>query len=131
MLNFGVVLHDTIDCIERVQTKYFKYLLGVKNSTCSLVFYDELGRFLMYVTQHIRLIKYWQRLVNLSNNALVKTAYLTLVSLSNWGFDTWATKVQTILHKYNFSQYWFCNDLQMLNLLRNLKVEYMILLNSF
>ena len=95
-----------IDKIEKVQLKYLKFILGVKQGTCSDAIYGETGRFPLYLNQIIKMIKYWIRIIKMQDSKLVKIAYLTLLDLDSSGFSNWVSKVRNILTNNNFSNIW-------------------------
>ena len=108
ILNYGSELwckNNEIPCIERVQLKFIKYILGVKSSTCTVATLGETGRFPIVLSQHIKLLKYWVRILQLDNSKLVKKAMLTLRSLTSAGFSTWLSKVEDLLSKNNFHDF--------------------------
>ena len=77
ILHYGFELWDNqreIQCIERVQLRYLKYILGGKDSTCSSEEYGEFGRFPFYITHAINIVKYWgwRWLLSLHSNSLAK-----------------------------------------------------------
>ena len=108
VLNYASEIWSTCKetpCIERVQLQFLKLLLGVKDSTCSVVIYGETGRFPVYVKQRCSLIKYWYRIVTKNKSTLVKKAYLMLKQLDSLGFTTWVSKIIELLYLFNFNQY--------------------------
>ena len=97
---------NPIDDIERVQLRFLKYMLGVKDSTCTAAVYGEVGRFPVHLTAMVNVIKYWIRILNADNNSLLKKAYMTIKHLDDAGHKTWASLVRGILAKYNFDDVW-------------------------
>ena len=81
-----------IPSIETVHYKFLKYVLGVKDSTCNLSILGETGRFPMYLTHIVKLIKYCIRLEYLSKDTLVSKAYSVQKSLFTAGFNVWLSK---------------------------------------
>ena len=47
-----------------------KSILCVKSSTSNMAVYGELGRFLLYISRYVRLIKYWIKVMK-SDNVLI------------------------------------------------------------
>ena len=94
------------DAIEKIQLRYMKFILGVKQSTCSLALYGELGRFPVHLKHMSNLVAYWIRLLKLPDNSLVKRSYHLLLDLDNSGFKTWAGKIREILTEFNMEKYW-------------------------
>ena len=67
--------------------------------------YGELGRFPLYISRYVRVIKYWIRLMK-SDNALIKELYLDIVYDVNRGLKNWASQVKMLLDMYGFSHIW-------------------------
>ena len=114
ILNYGSELwckSKEIQCIERVQLKFIKYLLGVKSSTCTLAVLGEVGRFPVAISQHIKLLKYWIRLLQTDDSKLVKKAFLTQRSLLDAGYVTWISKVEEICKLYNLEDFIHVSDI--------------------
>jgi hypothetical protein len=99
-----------IPCVERVQLRFLKYLLHVKDSTCTTAVLGESGRYPIYVTHLFKLIKYWCRIVSLNKNSLVRKAYDMLKSYTLMGYNTWSTKVQKALTSLGLKDYWYNED---------------------
>jgi exonuclease III len=92
--------------IESVQLKFLKFILGVKPSTSNLAVLGEMGRFPIVILQHVKLFKYWLRLVQLDNDKLVKKAFNVLYQLHRCGFYSWASKIFKLLEFYNLEYVW-------------------------
>ena len=90
-----------IQCIEKVQLKFIKFLQGVKSSTCNMAIYGETGRFPLYLYHKCKVIDYWIRLELLPENKLVKQSFNMIKNLHQCGFKTWLEKVENILKEAN------------------------------
>ena len=104
VLNYGSEIwckNKPMAVIETVQLKFLKFILGVKNSTCSDAIYGELGRFPLYLSQIVKLIKYWSRIIKLDKDKLVYKAYCTLIELDDYGFMNWVSSIRELLSLYN------------------------------
>ena len=78
-------------CIaDKSQIKYFKYILGVNKHTSKLAVLSETGRFPMYLSIILSMVKYLHRLEN-TYNLLLKEAYCLSEALHNGGTQTWYT----------------------------------------
>jgi hypothetical protein len=44
--------------IERIYLKFCKIILSVRNTTCTVCVYGELGRYPLFISRYIRIIKY-------------------------------------------------------------------------
>ena len=110
VLSYGCELwskYQEIHCIERVQLRFIKHLLGVKDTTCIKALYGEMGCFPLYIDHTIRLLKYWYRLAFSEKGTLIYAAYHSLRNLQLSGFNTWLGKVVTLLEKVNMSHLWY------------------------
>ena len=67
--------------------------------------YGELGRYPLYITRHVPIIKYWSKIV-LSNTVIITKLYNNLLSSNN--MNKWAYKVKSLLlvNSYGFSDVW-------------------------
>lgn len=75
---------------DRSQVKYLKYILGVNKYSSNLAVLSETGRFPMYFSIIISVVKYLFRLENTSNE-LLKQSYSLAKSLHYKGIQTWYT----------------------------------------
>ena len=98
--------YSPIDDIKRVQLRFLKYLLGVKDSTCTLAVYGELGRFPIHLNAVVNIVKYWIRILNCNDNSLVKKAFQTVKHPDDAAYKTWTSIVRNILERYNFAEVW-------------------------
>ena len=94
------------DEVEKVQLRFLKFMLGVKDSTCTTAVYGEVGRFPLQLDVNLRIVKYWIRILNDKEGSLVKKAFYTLKHLDDAGFTTWASSIRAILARYNFMNVW-------------------------
>ena len=60
--------------IERIHLKFLRYILNVKQSTSTISLYGELGRYPLYISRNVRIIKYWCKLLK-SENILLQQIY--------------------------------------------------------
>ena len=88
--------------LEHVLLNYCKVLLSVPRSSVNAAVLGELGVFPLYIDTQTRLIKYWLRLHNMSNDRIVKKAYDTAVAQEH----EWITHVQDILCRHGFQNIW-------------------------
>ena len=96
--------------IEKVHIRFLKQLLGVHKQTSNIAVYGELGRFPLYVTRNVRILKYWFKILN-SPDSLLYKVYLQQVEFLNVdaNFNCWATSVRNLLNELGFTYLW---DLQ-------------------
>ena len=65
-----------VECAEKLHRQFLKQLLGVRNSTSSMVVLAELGRYPVRFHFWQQILRYHNRAVQLPNNRLVKLALL-------------------------------------------------------
>jgi len=92
-----------IPVIEKVHLRFLKYILGVKNSTCTLAIYGELGRFPLHLQQMLATVKYWVRLETMPEDSIVKQTYNMVKGFDNAGYRTWISNVRDIFSMYDLS----------------------------
>ena len=88
--------------IERVHLKFCKNLLKVKQSTCSLAVYSELGRFPLFVNRYTRVIKYWAKVIQ-TDNFIIQRLYTEMLKQCLCGQQNWLINVKFLLDSYGFS----------------------------
>ena len=79
-LNYSSPVWGFLKCkdIERVHLKFCKSGLGVKQTTCTVTIYCELGRYPLYVQRYDQIIKYWLKIIR-SSNIVLSSAYASSV----------------------------------------------------
>ena len=93
-----------------------KRFLGVPLKAPNKAVYGELGRFPLVVNSQLRCIKYWFKLLQMSNERLPKQAYLMLVTLDKNGKRCLDTKVRELSSKTEFFFVWLIQGVQHLRL---------------
>jgi hypothetical protein len=68
---------------DRLQLKFYKYLLGVGKQCPDKAVFGELGELPIYTDILIQITKYWHRCLTLENNSLLRDAYLCSTDLEN------------------------------------------------
>ena len=91
--------------VETIHLKFCKRILAVKASTSNVSVYGDLGRYPLYITRYVRIIKYWVKLLT-TDNVLLQMVYRSLVNDCNNGISNWATSVKTLLDSFGFSHVW-------------------------
>jgi hypothetical protein len=92
--------------IERVHTKFCKWLLRVNTKTCNVMALGECGRYQMYTVYMVKPVKYWLRLLKMSNNRYPHQCYKLMYELDRNGRSNWASSVRCLLHKFGFNEVW-------------------------
>ena len=65
--------------------------------------YDELGRYLLYITRYKRIVKYWFNIMH-SDNIIIQNVYNdAFVDYLN-GKKNWVSDVKAIFDEFGFSE---------------------------
>ena len=91
--------------IERIHLKYLKSILNVKTTTFSASVYGELGCYPLSICRHVRIIKYWIKIIK-TENCIVKTIYTTMLNDAENGAKNWASNVSDLLNNHGFTYVW-------------------------
>ena len=70
-----------------------------------MALYGEIGRYPLYISRYVRIIKYWIKIVK-SENVIVNMFYKDMVDKANIGIKNWASQVKYLLDSYGFSYVW-------------------------
>ena len=102
--------------IEKVHLRYLKYVLGVKNTTSTLMVLGDTGRLPLSSETHTRIISNFQRLYNMHNERRVSEVFTSMSDLTYSGASTWIKSVTEIYNKYNckYDVYYSQNTLKMI-----------------
>ena len=94
--------------LDIVHIKFLKYVLGVRQNTPNQYVYGELGIYPLYVDRHLRMIKYWLKVVTSSQNSLIHIMYNKLKEESDndVGILNWASNIRNILQINGFGYVW-------------------------
>ena len=92
--------------IEDVQLKFCRMLLGVGSKTAKPTILGECGRHRLLVRCHLRVIKYWIKVIHLPNSTLIKACYDMLYLHCQRGRNNWASKVKHILYRIGYGYIW-------------------------
>ena len=82
--------------IENVHLSYLKSTLRVKETSCTNAIYAECGRVPVIIKQKFQVLKYWERMLKLNKDHIVKRSYECLRQLCDLGQTNWCTHVQNI-----------------------------------
>ena len=89
ILEYGSVIWytgDDVNDLEKINLKFKKATLGVRKQTPTPAIYWDTGRFPLIIRQHIKAVKYWCRILKLSQSHPVRNAYNMLLELDAIGF---------------------------------------------
>ena len=103
--------------IDKVQRKFCKWMLNVKQSTNNLAICSELGLYPMIIERQVRIIKYWIKLnSNESDNIILKTVYKCMIEDVSNGETNWLSNVKHLLEYNGFAEVWKYRDSVVSNL---------------
>jgi hypothetical protein len=108
VLSYGSEVWGFTKCqaIERVHLKFCKRILRVKQCASTAGVYGELGRYPLYITRYMRILKYWFKVTN-SENCILRTIYNVAKSdLLNKGCKNWVYNVKDMLCSNGFGYVW-------------------------
>ena len=97
------VRKDARDQIDVFFKQFLKYHMRVKNSTSDIIVYGETGTFPISITILANIFAFYHRLSNMSDHFLVKKVFTSLRHLSNGGFKTWISEVNSLASSNNIS----------------------------
>ena len=89
-----------IEDLERVQLKYLKNVLSVRQSTPDLAVYGETGQFPLHLRQQDQLVKYWLRIMSMPSDHVLKSIYDELIIFAEKGHNNFARKIIALLSQY-------------------------------
>ena len=92
--------------IELVHLYACKRFLGVKQCTNNVMVYGECGRYPLYVSQNMRIIKYWLKLLSMPCYRLPKKCYNMMLLYESHGAKNWVYKVKCLLNECGFGYVW-------------------------
>lgn len=100
--------HESMD-IERVHHDFCKYVLKITRQAPNAFVRGELGRYRIYNTRCMKLIKYWLRLLHLPNSRFPKVCYKLQCKWLDAKTQTncWAREVRDVLLRSGFCYAWY------------------------
>ena len=97
---------DSVNDLKKIHLKFIKSTLGVRKQTPTPAVYGDTGRFPLIIRQHIKAVKYWCRILDLSQNHPVRNAYNMLLELDGTGFTNWCSRIRAVLELTGLDQAW-------------------------
>ena len=94
------------ECIENVHIQFCKAYLGVGKTTPNALVLVECGRHELSVEYNVSVIKYWTKLLHMSNERYPKKCYLQLKAHADMGRTNWASCIKTLLFKLGYGYIW-------------------------
>ena len=83
-----------------------KKFLGVELRTPNDLVYGETNRYPIYINSAVSCIRYWLKLLKMTNDRLPKKAYNMLVELDVRNKNNWASKIRLCLNEMGFGYAW-------------------------
>lgn len=96
--------------IEKVQSRFCKYYIGLSQKTTDSLALGECGRMPLAVTYMTQAVKYWIKLTQMQNNRYPRQCYYMLRSLTEAGKSTWATHIKSLLFQHGFGHVWIADS---------------------
>ena len=90
--------------IEKIHLKFLKQLLGVHGKTPNTAVYGEFGRYPLLIMRHIRIIKYWFRIMKVPDSLMFKLVHMT--DENGNLVNSWSIEVKSLLSKLGFMYLW-------------------------
>ena len=97
---------DDVNDLEKNHPKFIKSTLGVRRQTSTSAIYGDTGRFPLIIRQHIKAVKYWCRIIQLSQSHPVKNAYNMHFELDGIGFTNWCSRIRSVFERTGLDQTW-------------------------
>lgn len=110
ILNYGCEVwgfHRAQD-IERVQLKFLKQILSVRQQTCNAAVYGELARFPLSLFRKIRIIRFWYKIKRYPGSLLYKV--YSMKNNNGMYINTWTLKVKELLDELGFTFMFDCEN---------------------
>ena len=73
--------------------------------TSNAAVYGELARYPLYILRHVKILKFWFRLIE-TDNVIVKEVYNMSLNDCNNGKTNWVTNVKNLLNQNGFNYVW-------------------------
>ena len=96
--------------IEKAQSRFCKYFIGLKQQTNDSFAIGECGRLPLVVCYTTKAIKYWIKLTQMANHRYPRQCYLMLKSLTEAGKTTWASHIKLLLFEKGFGHAWMAGS---------------------
>ena len=98
------IIHTAV--IDKVQTDYCKFILGLGKKASNTATLAELGRYFLDIEIKSKIIKFWYRIISLPEDNILFKSYKTAVELDDNGFCSWASTVRLILQNNGLNHIW-------------------------
>ena len=98
--------HQPFIVLEKAHLFACKRILNVSLNTPNKMVYGDLGRYPLHVTSKVRCLKYWLRLVSMSDDRLPRKTYNMLLHVQENGVQNWAFSIKELLCRNGFGLAW-------------------------
>lgn len=108
--------HNSLE-IEKVHLRFLKSILGVRQQTCSMAVYGELGRMPLFVLRKVRILKYWYKILSDPYTLLYKVYIKQVQDVNNHrNLKCWSANIKCLLNELGFSYLWINQEISQLQL---------------
>ena len=94
------------ESIERVHIKFCKAYLGVGKTTPNDLVLLECGRRSLSIDYNISVIKYWTKLIHMSEDRYPRKCYEQMIRHADIGRKNWVSKLKNVLYIFGFGNVW-------------------------
>ena len=103
---------ENVDILEKVHTKFSKFIFGVSKFSHNMPVNGELGRYPLSVTIKQRMVSYWTTLLKSSKGKLNKVMYLILYHLycKDIHYSPWIKCISNIFQTNGTNYVWLMQD---------------------
>ena len=100
--------YENVDILEKVHTKFCKFIFGVSKYSHNMPVYGELGRYPLSIKIKQRIVRYWTRILKSSEYKLNKVMYTILYILhcKNVYLSPWIRYVSCIFQNSGSNYVW-------------------------
>ena len=104
--------YENTDIIEKVHTKFCKFMFGVSKFSHNMPIYGELGRYPLSITIKQRMVCYWTRILKSNQHKPNKVMYDILYNLHCKDIHSsgWIKCINTIFQNNGISYIWATQD---------------------
>ena len=110
--------------VKRVQSKFLKLLLGVKNQTTNVIVYGEFGKMPLSVIRKIHINRYWCRITKYPSTLIFKL--FNMRDVHNTMINTWSLSVKSLFDEIVFSFFISNNvsNIESVSIIQRIKDQY-------
>jgi len=96
----------SFDAVERVHIYACKRFMSAPLHTCNMAVLGDCGRYPVYIFTCKRVIKFWLRMLKMTNTRNVKKCYEMLKVYDGLGYKNWVTSLREHLFSVGFGYVW-------------------------